>query len=559
MWSCGKFTVALCANLVGLCGGLGLATVAAQAAPPEAADPYAAILADQAIDPDLHGVVAYLKALPPSDDNRGLIASLILQLGSQDFARRELAARQLIAMPVVPVEDLRAATADDDGDAEVRLRAQQVLAARAAGNASSSVAVACFRTIVKKKLMGAAPVLLQVLPLYGEEYVLAAGRDALKATTRPEDAALLRDAVARGPTEARVAAVGALAAILGDDALDPLRSLLDDAEPRVKLAAARALADRGDRACLAPLVALLSSRDVRVRHASVTTLRALTGRRSDYAAWLDPDAQAAVIASWQQWLVRDARTVTLNYPVRCSTDGDMGRTLCCLYARNEIIEFDSAGRTTFSVSEPGGCPWACQGLPSGGRLVALYSANCLVEYRADGKERLRIPVPGGPMSVQRLDNGNTLVACNNAQKVVEVDDAGKILWEVAMSGGPCDAVRLDNGHTLITLQNANSVVEIDSTGKETWKVEGLHTPRSATRLDDGNTLVCDLGSGKVIEFGPSGSEAWSQGGFASPFGAQRLASGTTLVSDTQSVKEIDRDGKVVSESKQQSLGRVWRY
>jgi hypothetical protein len=540
--------------IVGACLTAG---ASAAHAPQDAGDPYAAILAEQAIEPSAAGIIAYLQGLTPTDQNRRLVRSLVLQLGSTRFARRELAARQLVAMPVVPVDVLRAA-AEEGGDAETQLRARQVIAARAAGNASSSVAVACFRTIAKRKLAGAGPALLDVLPLYGEEFVLCAARDALRVTSRPEDASLLRRAIAAGGTEARVAAVGALTSVMGDDALAVMRSLLDDPDCRVKLAAARALADRGDRACLPTLVDLLKAPDVRVRHGSSSTLRALTGRRSEYAAWVEPDQQADAIRDWQKWVGCNARTARLTYPVR-NAEPETGRTLLCLYSKNEVVELDSSGRQTFAASDPGGCPWAAQGLPSGGRLVAFYSTNTLVEYRADGRERVRIPVPGGPMSVRRLDNGNTLVACNNAQKVVEVDDHGKVLWELAAPGGPCDAVRLDNGHTLVTLQNANAVVEYDGAGKEVWRVDGLRTPRSAARLEDGNTLVCDLGSGRVIEFDPAGSEAWSQGGFCSPFGAQRLSAGTTLVSDTQSIKEIDRDGKVISQSKQQSLGRVWRY
>lgn len=523
----------------------------------DAADPYAAILAEHAISPDLDGIVAYLRGLTPTPENRKLVRTLIGRLDSLDFAARELAARQLIAMPLVPADDLRLAAEEGD-DGETRLRAAQVIAARASGNPSASVAVACFRTIARKKLAGAAPALLDVLPLYGEEFVLAAARDALRATSRPADVELLRRAVARGGTEARVAAVGALADVLQDNAMSVMRSLLNDDNARVKLAAARALADRGDRACLTTLVDLLSAPDVRVRHGSASLLRALTGQCSEYAAWLEPQTQEAPIREWRQWVARSAQTATLHYPVR-GAEPETGRTLLCLYSRNEVVEVDAVGRPIFTVSEPGGCPWAAQGLASGGRLVALYSTNTLVEYRADGRERVRIPVPGGPMSVRRLDNGNTLVACNNAQKVVEVDDHGKILWELTACGGPCDATRLDNGHTLVTLQNANAVVEYDATGRETWRVEGLRTPRTATRLDDGNTLVCDLGSGRVVEFDPSGAEVWSQGGFCSPFGAQRLASGTTLVSDTQSLKEIDRSGKVVSETKQAALGRAWRY
>jgi len=527
----------------------------AQGVPPET-DAYAAILRQQAIEPRLESITGYLKGLSPTAENKKHLTALFMQLGGDDFARRELAMRQLIAMPVIGANDL--ATAIDSDESEIHLRAQQVAAARTNGNASSSVAVACFRTISRRKIAGASATVLEVLPLYQEEFVLSAAREALKVTSRVEDIPMLRAASQNGSIETRVAAIGALAAIAGDDARPNLATLVAEDSPRIKLAAARALADRGDRACLPPLVQLLSAPDARVRHASISTLRALTGRSSDYAAWLEPKSQATAIAQWEKWLTADASSATLNHPLR-PADLEMGRTLICLYGKNEVVELDSAGHQTFAISEPGGCPWACQGLATGGRLVAMYSENLIVEYRPDGKERVRIPVPGGPMSVQRLDNGNTLVACNNGQKVVEVEDSGKVVWEVEMSGGPCDAARLDNGHTLVTLQNNNTVVEIDSAGKEIWKIEELHTPRSAMRLENGNTLICDLGSGKVIEYDPSGNEAWSQSNLTSPFGAQRLSDGTTVISDTQSIKEIDRGGKLVNEKEMASMGRVHRY
>ena len=248
------------------------------AAPPDggASDPYTAILAEQAIAPDLPAIVKYLGSLPPSDDNRRHIAQLVAQLGHDDFGRRELATRQLVALPVVPVELLRAAADNVDEPTELRLRARSVIAQRAAGNASSTVAVACFRTIARRKLTGATAPILDVVPLYGQEFVLAAARDALKTTSRTQDIPLLRRAVlAEGPTDVRVAAAVALAAVAGDAARADLLALAaDDWDARVRLTAARALADRGDRACLPPLVDLLWADEVRVRGGAIATLRA---------------------------------------------------------------------------------------------------------------------------------------------------------------------------------------------------------------------------------------------------------------------------------------------
>jgi len=200
------------------------------------------------------------------------IALLIARLGADDFDVRERATRELIALPVVPLDDLRLAAVGGDG--EVQLRAARVIGARSSGNAGSSAAVACFRTVARRNVRGLAPVILEALPFYSEEFVLAAGREALRATSGSGDAALLRRAARQaGPVEARVAAAGALAAVAKNAARGDLIALLDDGEPRVQLAAARGLADGGDRACLGALVELLSATDPRVRRTRLRSRR----------------------------------------------------------------------------------------------------------------------------------------------------------------------------------------------------------------------------------------------------------------------------------------------
>ena len=162
-----------------------------------------------------------------------------------------------------------------------------------------------------------------------------------------------------------MAAVGALAAVLENDAASVMRPLLGDDDARVKLAAARALADRGDRACLTTLVDLLSAPDVRVRHGSASLLRALTGQSSEFAAWLEPRTQEAPIREWRQWVAQSAATATLHYPVR-GAEPETGRTLLCLYSRNEVVELDAAGRRTFTVSEPAGARGPRRAWPAAG-------------------------------------------------------------------------------------------------------------------------------------------------------------------------------------------------
>src|SRR5436190_11249414 len=204
MSTCRMMRSWLVLGLIVNAGGLAAIAVPPPPPPPDG-DPYASLLAKHSISSEADGIVAYLRSVRPDAEGRKRVAALIAQLGHDSFARRERATRQLIELPVVCVEALRAAAETEGGEA--RLRAQQVLAARSAGNANSAVAVACFRTIAKRKLLGAASVLLEVLPLYAEEFAQVAGREALRATCRPEDAELIRRAARDGALEARVAAI----------------------------------------------------------------------------------------------------------------------------------------------------------------------------------------------------------------------------------------------------------------------------------------------------------------------------------------------------------------
>ena len=247
---------------------------------------------------------------------------------------------------------------------------------RSVGNASSSVAVACFRTIARRELIGAAPVMLQVLPLFGDEFVLAAARDALKCTSRVEDVPLLRKVVfSDDATEVRVAAVVALAAAAGDAVRGDLLPLAEDWVPRVKLAAACALADRGDRACLAPLVDLLWADDLRCA-GSIWALRGLTGRRSDYAAWVEPVEQPAAVCAWELWLASDeARTAPLTYPLRAG-ESSWAAPSCVFMCRIGWWKSTAAGGRFFGPCAQRlsvGMPGPAGRRPAGG---ALFRKRC---------------------------------------------------------------------------------------------------------------------------------------------------------------------------------------
>jgi HEAT repeat protein len=101
-------------------------------------------------------------------------------------------------------------------------------------------------------------------------------------------------------------AIRAAARLLPDDTKAPLVKLLPSGDERVRLAAARALANLGERKdVLETLIALLDSPTVRIRSRSQQSLRALTAQAINFAPEGKVEDRAAAAA--EQWLEASAR------------------------------------------------------------------------------------------------------------------------------------------------------------------------------------------------------------------------------------------------------------
>jgi hypothetical protein len=316
-------------------------------------------------------------------------------------------------------------------------------------------------------------------------------------------------------------------------------------DDRVRLAAARALANAGQRSVLETFVALLQSESPRIRARSYQSLRALTGQKIDFAPEGNAEARNRQIASWNAWVRSEGATAKFTLPL---TDQNilLGRTLYVSQAQSLLVELDSEKKKRWEAKLPGPA-WGCQGLPNGHRLVAVYAQSLVIEYDADGKEVWRKEgLPGPPYSVQRLDSGSTLVACADVQQIIEIAPDGSTK-PTNVQGRPMSAQRLENGNTLVALQQGNRIVEVDPAGKITWEVRTGNGPAHAVRLENGNTLVSLMNTRQVVEYDPTGKTiVWrSNARFANPYCAQRLPSGNTLVSDYQGVHEIGPDGTKV--------------
>ena len=509
------------------------------------------ILARQGIRPDRESIGRYLRLMFPDEKMRARIDRLVELLGDPAAEVRDGAMRELVLLQAAPLAALREARGHENP--EVR-RFARLLVERAQGDLDPQLLYAVFRTIREQRITGLASEVLNALTLSNDFYFREEARRTLLETLRPEDRAIILRAAGAGPPEVRAAAFTALRSLSPADAPEVLVPALADPSEETRVAAARELAELGDRRALPALVDLLDAGDARARLQAHATLRAVAGKSFGYIVNAGRDKRAAPVRAWRAWVESEGATVEWKTPLRFGRPM-LGRTLVALYSQNKVVEFDSTGGVTWEV-EGLANPWAVHGMPNGHRLITLYSAQTIVEYDASGKRVWESERMGGNVgSVWATKAGRILVALGYTNnRIVEIDRASKkIVWELVVPGRPVCAVELENGNFLLTLSQSNEVVEIDRTGKRLWAVGGLKNPYSANRLPNGHTLVADHGAQRIVEFDVAKNVVWEfkgpdgqgKAGLQWAYTAARLPDGTTLYGDNMGLKRIDGKGRVV--------------
>jgi len=505
------------------------------------------VLSRYGVEPNRESIARYLRLMFPDAELRARIDVLIGQLNDPVPEIRDAAMRALIQLQAAPLTALR--EAEDSEIPEVR-RVASLLAERAQSGLDPQLLYAVFRTIRRKTITGLTPEVLNAIPLSTDFYFRDEAARTLLETVRPADFETLRGAAAKGTPVVRAIAFAALRSLDPERARELIAAALPDPSPEVRVAAARELAELGDRRCLPALVALVAAEDEQVRRRADRTLRTIAGKSFGAAIDAAPDTRAAATKAWQGWLAREGATITWKTPLP-ELDVALGRTLIALYNENKVIEIDAAGRITWETTDIKN-PWAVHGMPNGHRLITRYSDRTILEFDAAGKQVWDSgTIEGIVSSVWNTRSGRILAALGYSNnRVVEIERSSKkIVWELAVPGRPVCAVELENGHLLVTLNEANQVVEIDRTGRQLWKAEGLNQPYSAIRIPSGNTLVADYGGRRIVEFDSSGKPVWefkgAEGPVQSMYTVARLQDGTTMYADKDGLLRIDNAGQVV--------------
>lgn len=517
-----------------------LAAVVRPAAPVRGAEteptPDERLLQERQIVPDRAGIGEYLRRLHPTSEQKRQTEQWIAGLGStESFAARETAMSRLLAMPTLPVEAL--AAAGTGADPEVRWRAKKIL--DEGRPESVRILGAALRTVEHRRIRGLVPDLLRAIPLCDQGHLESAARAALVAGAQDVDAAALRSALKHELPRVRIAAAAALARSSKAQAAEDLVKLLDDPDEPVRLAAARALLDFGDRRGLAAALAMLSSGEMSIRVGAHRTLRETSGQDFRFVAYAAPADRQAAAARWKTWIEGPGATAELRFPLKPLRGGSHlgGNTLLAFGYQNRVVEYDAAMKEIWSYPAVGA--WRAEKLANGHYLIAEYNAGKVIEVDRDKKIVWEYPVQS-PLNVKPLENGNVLIASHGNQ-ALEVTPQKEVVWKHPTRGNCSDVHRLENGNTLVACYGTG-LEEVTPEGKVTWthpasQCYGCHP------LPDGNVLVCDF-SGRVDEIDREHRVVWTVNE-TNAVDAFRLENGNTLITGGNRFVEVGPDKKVV--------------
>jgi HEAT repeat protein len=500
---------------------------------------YEQTLREKHIEPTAAGLLQYFRSLHPDEAQRRRTAELIRDLGStESFAKREAAMAQLVVLPQPPTEQLTSAAAGPDP--EIRWRAKRVL--ETATVESDRVLYAALRVVAEQRPPGLTAEVLRAVPLCAKPHLVYAAGETLQAIAQPGDAETLRRELKSANVDVRVAVAGALGRAVGQKAAEQLLALAQDKEDKVKVAAARALANLGDRRSLAVLLRLLSSDNVTVRVTAAITLQALTGKEFAYAAYDTPNKREAAIAKWTTWVNEDGRTAKLNFPLKPLGIGASylnGNTLLAYGYTNRVVEYDPSEREVWNYEIPGA--WSAEKLPNGDVLIASNQGNRVVQVDRDKKVVWEFSC-SNPLAAKALPGGNILIAEYGGSRALEVSPDKKIVWSYKASGNCSDLHRLENGNTLVAVYG-RSLLEVTPEGETVWEYEGMNNSYGCQPLPGGNVLICDFG-GSVQEVTRDKKVVWSMTA-TNPTDCFRLPNGNTLITEANRFIEVTPDKKIV--------------
>ena len=486
----------------------------------------------------------YLKALDQSGHDGKLAKKLIAQIGSDSFSERQSAEKSITASTVVPIELLREAALGEHS--EKSFRAKRILDKTLP--AEMKIVEKVLRSAELLKVPGITKeVLNSVTRFPNERRIVQLARRVIAVTATPEDINFLSAQMASKTTASvREVSISALR-ILHEKSLSDRfefwarNHLLEES---IRLEAALALADLGDRRSLSLLLEVMGKwKSPGFRSLSHIALRQLTGQTMDYSAYEEPEVRIKQIAAWKDWITFNGNSAVLNFPLRMEVSKTTDQpTLVAVTNRNCVLLLGKSSEVVWKF--PCGYPRFAVRMDNGNILIVEYRRNRVIEVDRNKRIVREIPVKF-PVNAQPMDNGNILICGHQGKSVVEVNPAGEVVWDfkpIKRSIGY--AIRLDSGNTLLAEKGPRNptIGEYTVDGTCIWKFV-VDTDKSLSSIQPlGKNVLISI-AGSAIEVNKKSNEIvwrYDRDGFRNAF---RLDNGNTLLYANDCVLELDPTGQ----------------
>ncbi len=493
---------------------------------------------------DGDALLAAIRKRTLTAEDRDKIRGLLAKLGSEDFASREAASKELFALGRRSLPQLREATTDKD--AEVSRRAKHLIE-RIELEPSYHLPAAALRLLAVRKPAGSVEALLAYLPYAEDETFSAEARKSLLVLALREgklDAALVR-ALSDTQAAIRSTAAEALAKGGGEAGRKAVRKLLTDAVPEVRLRVALALARVKERAAIPVMIDLLPVLPGEYVGQVEEALYQLAGDTAPQVALGTESADRRKCRdAWAAWWKVNAPLVDLG---RLTESPLLGYTLIC--DADRVVEVDRQGKTRWSIGNLQ-FPTDAWVLPGNRVLITEWNACRVTERDRKGNVLWKKDgLPSNPVYAQRLPNGHTFIAVKTGL-MLEVDRAGKEIYKIDKIPDVLYAYRSRRGN-IVCLTQKGQCLTLDTTGNplRNFAIQYPIVARGGLDLlSDGRILIASEQAGKVMEYDSQGKRLheWDVPQATTATG---LPNGHLLVSsqNVNRVVELDRAGKIVWE------------
>ena len=531
------------------------------------------VLIEDKIPTNPAGLAAWLLLRSPGEKEMARLDQLILQLGDEDFARREQATKDLTAYGNRALAALRIAVKNKDP--EIKSRAQEALDQIEIGTSSlvQAAALRHFGRIHRENPMGQDSsyrpdeILLAFFRTGESPILIEAARDALAMLSTEWTAptpAVMEALKTRSPA-LQGEILRALLQNRQQFAIPLAKARLTQNDPETRARAAFALGYTG--ADLASLGILFEQMDV-LDEATFALVEDLgyrvgePGTPSPFPMLTAPERKIRADA-WKKWWA-NAKDKRLSLRPPLTPGGPPGSTMVVMLDAGRIVDLDVAKKARFDIKELQ-FPLDAQLLSGPRVLVAEHGANKVSERDAQGNILWAKGIEE-PLVCQRLASGNTFIA--NIDGFVEVDHAGSEVVKFRPKNDErlMKAQRRADGYTAIVLQSAlgeeSRLIWLDPTLREraSFPVQVRTSGGRIETLPGDEVLLPELENNRIVRYDPTGKVIW-KAELEQPVAAVRTPVGTILANckTLRGAVELNEQGKEIwSFQTDTRVTRAWR-